>query len=35
MLISGLIMAMGWVYLDLPLGGGAMMGYELPEVATP
>jgi aminobenzoyl-glutamate transport protein len=35
MLISGLIMAMGWVYFDLPLGGGAMMGYELPEVATP
>lgn len=35
MLISGLIMVMGWVYFDLPLGGGAMMGYQLPEVATP
>jgi aminobenzoyl-glutamate transport protein len=35
MLITGILMVVGWVYLDLPLGGGAMMGYALPEVATP
>ncbi len=30
LLIGGMIMAMGWVFLDLPLGPGATVGYTLP-----
>jgi aminobenzoyl-glutamate transport protein len=29
-LISGVIMTIGWVFLDLPLGPGATVGYTLP-----
>jgi aminobenzoyl-glutamate transport protein len=30
LLISGIIMTVAWVYLDLPLGLGAEVGYTLP-----
>ncbi len=35
LLISGVILMVGWVYLDLPLGPGASIGFALPEIATP
>ncbi|MFW6413454.1 MAG: AbgT family transporter [Oceanicaulis sp.] len=31
LLITGVLMTIGWVYLDLPLGLGAGVGYDLPE----
>ena len=31
LLLGGMIMAMGWVFLDLPLGPGATVGYTLPS----
>lgn len=31
LLLGGMIMAMGWVFLDLPLGPGATVGYMLPS----
>ncbi len=30
LLLGGMIMAMAWVFLDLPLGPGATVGYTLP-----
>jgi aminobenzoyl-glutamate transport protein len=30
-LIAGLILVVGWVYLDLPLGPGAEVNYEIPR----
>lgn len=35
LLISGVILMVGWVYLGLPLGPGASVGFTLPEIATP
>jgi aminobenzoyl-glutamate transport protein len=33
-LIFGTAMTVGWVALDLPLGGGAVVEYTLPQAAT-
>jgi aminobenzoyl-glutamate transport protein len=32
-LLFGMIMTVGWVYLNIPLGPGAIVGYELPTAA--
>ncbi|XBQ16113.1 MAG: AbgT family transporter [Oceanicaulis sp.] len=31
LMITGIVMTIAWVYLDLPLGLGAQVGYELPQ----
>lgn len=35
LLISGVILMMAWIFLGLPLGPGAPVHFELPEIATP
>jgi aminobenzoyl-glutamate transport protein len=35
LLISGVILTVGWFYLGLDMGPGAPVGYSLPEIATP
>jgi aminobenzoyl-glutamate transport protein len=30
-LVSGLLMTMGWVWLELPVGPGAPVGFALPQ----
>ncbi len=35
LLVSGVILMVGWVYLGLPLGPGAPIAIALPEIATP
>jgi len=35
LLVSGVILIMGWIYLGLPFGPGAPVGISLPEIATP
>ena len=35
LLISGVILMMIWIFFGIPLGPGAPVGFELPEIATP
>lgn len=35
LLISGIVLMVGWIYLGIDLGPGAPVHYSLPEVATP
>ncbi len=35
MLLTGVALVIAWVYLGLPIGPGAGMNYNLPEIATP